>query len=261
MSTHASWTQGAGVTEPRRQAVLAPIGSIHHSRHDSYASDEQRMGSARPSYQKLSQRHRLLAEAQNTSFSSSMRAALMGDDAGSEATVPTDDAGSSRVIDVHPQHGSLLQPAPLAASQGADPSARRLHAALSTVQAEGANSAADMSALWNSAQPEADTDGSGMAGSGFVVDGGAAGDGDGEYKQAPRRRSKRPSEAARMCVVCQEQPSVHFNLPCGHRCVCAACFENEKQAGDMYCPVCMQLVRRVVAVLCRVQLPALGTDW
>jgi len=57
-----------------------------------------------------------------------------------------------------------------------------------------------------------------------------------------KRKSRRSSTAVKKCVVCQEQPSMHINIPCGHKCLCASCFHTERQRGEMYCPMCMHLV-------------------
>jgi len=58
------------------------------------------------------------------------------------------------------------------------------------------------------------------------------------------RHVRQASTRARTCVVCQTRPAKHYNLPCMHRCLCRQCHQEAlAEAGAVYCPTCMNLVR------------------
>ncbi|KAJ1483032.1 hypothetical protein T484DRAFT_1801914 [Baffinella frigidus] len=53
-------------------------------------------------------------------------------------------------------------------------------------------------------------------------------------------------ERGRSCVVCLERLAVMALLPCGHRCVCARCYDGGALRG--VCPICRAAVESAVRV-------------
>ena len=54
-------------------------------------------------------------------------------------------------------------------------------------------------------------------------------------------------ESDTTCVVCLDADRSHLYVPCGHKCVCAACAARV-MAGDALCPVCRMAATAVVKV-------------
>jgi len=55
---------------------------------------------------------------------------------------------------------------------------------------------------------------------------------------ASQTESEAPSD---LCVICLLNPRTHASLPCGHRCWCRECAEQQKsQRGQLSCPLCRE---------------------
>ena len=61
----------------------------------------------------------------------------------------------------------------------------------------------------------------------------------GSHEKAPVWVEPRPPAAAGTCIICQDEPSTHLYLPCGHRCVCSQCAAKWDEQGSRLCPFCV----------------------
>eukprot|EP00928_Gymnodinium_smaydae_P025038 TRINITY_DN20080_c0_g1_i1.p1 TRINITY_DN20080_c0_g1~~TRINITY_DN20080_c0_g1_i1.p1 ORF type:complete len:362 (-),score=38.01 TRINITY_DN20080_c0_g1_i1:45-1130(-) len=60
-----------------------------------------------------------------------------------------------------------------------------------------------------------------------------------------------PVESSDTCVVCLSSPKTHAFVPCGHRCVCAACGDAVAHGrSHATCPVCRVAVESVLQIFC-----------
>ena len=57
-----------------------------------------------------------------------------------------------------------------------------------------------------------------------------------------------PHNPNNACCLCLDAPKTHIVLPCGHKCLCAACASGFDEGGGRFCPLCrcpMDRVQRV----------------
>lgn len=57
-----------------------------------------------------------------------------------------------------------------------------------------------------------------------------------------------PSNEDRLCVICFEHERTYALLPCGHRCVCATCFEQVLATETPKCPLCNTVLQHAKGV-------------
>jgi hypothetical protein len=57
-----------------------------------------------------------------------------------------------------------------------------------------------------------------------------------------------PGNEDRLCVICFEHERTYALLPCGHRCVCATCFEQVLATKTPKCPLCNTVLQHAKGV-------------
>ena len=68
-------------------------------------------------------------------------------------------------------------------------------------------------------------------------------------QKAAEEAAAAAEEDSALCVVCMDMPGTHAFIPCGHRCVCAACSETMLAQSDVVkCPVCRADFTQVVKI-------------